>query len=461
MDYHEFLKEKEIADQPNGFDVPISKINPKLFDWQKALVRWCLIRGRSALFASTGLGKTPMQLVWADTVSKKTKGPVLVLAPLAVSEQTQQEGKKFDIDSSVCSSQSDIRQGINITNYEKLHKFDTSRFPGVVWDESSILKSFGSIRNQVVEAFRNTPYRLSCTATPSPNDWAELGHQSEALGILTYREMLSTFFINDSGDTGKWRLKGHVQDNVFWRWLASWAAVVAMPSNLGFPDDGFRLPPITYHEHIIPATGKLKRRGFFIQEVSDMTDRRRVRRDTLSVRCQAAADLINSTNDIWAVWCNLNPEGEALTKLIDGAVEVAGRHDNETKAQRMLDFANGKIKRIVTKPEIAGWGMNWQVCSKAAFVGLNDSWESLFQAIRRIWRYGQTKPVDIHIFIEEREGPVLANIKRKDAQASEMALAMADQMKDLTKREVLKASKEFDSYCPKKAMEIPVWMKTN
>lgn len=459
MDYSEFLKKKQIIDHPSGFRVRESHLNPNLFPFQKALVKWALLRGRAALFVSTGLGKTIMQLDWAEKVCKETKQPVLILAPLAVSEQTKQEGIKFGIDSTICYSNSNVTPGINITNYEKIHKFDINQFSGIVLDESSILKSFsGSIRNQIISLFSKTPYRLSCSATPAPNDYTELGNQAEFLGIMTHSEMKSTFFINDSGDTGKWRLKGHVQDNVFWKWLASWGAVVSMPSDLGFPDEGFLLPPINYHEHIIPANGNAKRRGFMIQTVTDLNDRRRVRKETIEARCRKAEELINQTDDRWLIWCHLNAEGELLSKQILGAEEVAGRHDNETKSARMLSFANGKLKRLVSKPEIAGWGMNFQVCNKAVFVGLNDSWESLFQATRRIWRFGQTKPVDIHIIIEEREGPVLANIKRKDQQAQEMAEAMSLQMKDLVRREVTKANKEFDSYLPEKTMELPIWM---
>ena len=459
--YSEFLQEKEIVDRPSGFLIPELNLNSNLFDWQKVLVKWALSRGRAAIFASTGLGKTLMQLEWANHVCRHSRKPVLILAPLAVSEQTQQEGEKFGIGSKVVHSQTEIYNGINITNYEKLHKFDPSVFSGIVIDEGSILKSFsGATRNQIINSFCKTPYRLSCTATPSPNDYTELGNQAEFLGIMTHSEMKATFFINDTSDTGTWRLKGHVQDNLFWKWISSWGAVVNMPSDLGFDDKDFILPELSYHEHIILANGKGRKRGLFLEEVSDLNDRRKVRRETIDDRCREAANLINSTDDRWLVWCNLNDEGTLLTKLIDGAVEVAGRHDNETKRDRLLGFANGKIRRLVSKPEVAGWGMNFQICHRAAFVGLNDSWESLFQATRRIWRFGQKEPVDIHIFIEEREGPVLRNIKRKDQQASEMASEMIFHMKDLVKREVFKAVKEQDSYRPEKEMRIPRWLKS-
>jgi hypothetical protein len=462
MIYSDFLEQKAILDTPSGFRVDLADLNIHLFDWQKVLVRWGLLRGRAALFEGTGLGKTLQQLEWANRVMQHTNRPVLLLAPLAVGEQSKKEGEKFGIASQTAGSSADIKgAGIYITNYEKLHRFDMSVFTGVVWDESSILKSFtGTTRNQIIQAFRNTPYRLACSATPSPNDWPELGNHAEALSILTYSEMRSTFFINDTKNTGApWRLKGHVQENIFWKWFASWAAVIGMPSDLGFSDEGFVLPPITYHEHIIPAQKGAKRRGFFLEEVGDQNSRRAVRRDTMDLRCQAAADLINSDpHTTWLIWCGLNPEGELLTELVDGAVEVAGRHKDEYKKEVLLNFAEGKIDRLVTKPDIAGWGMNFQTCHKAAFVGLNDSWESLFQAVRRIWRFGQKEPCEIHIFVEEREGPVLRNIKRKDAQAKEMGISMLKHMRDLVRKEVIQSKREQDAYAPVLIMEVPKWI---
>lgn len=458
MEYQEFLLSKQLSDTPSGFSVELDDLNSYLMLFQRAQVRWALMRGRAALFNSTGLGKTIMQLEWANQVSRKTGGPVLILSPLAVAEQTQAEGHKFGIPCRVISSKSRVGDGINILNYEKLHKIDPSVFAGVVLDEASIIKSFaGILRNQIIHAFCRTPYRLSCTATPSPNDWVELGNQSEFLGVLTQSEMKSMFFVNDAGDTGKWRLKGHVQENVFWAWLASWAAVVSMPSDLGFEDDGFVLPPLRCVEHILPAESN-GHMGFFPDYVSGLHGRRAVRRETLDARCEAAAKLINATDDRWLVWCHLNDEGELLTKLIDGAMEVAGRHKDEEKRDRLLGFADGKIRRLVTKPDIAGFGLNFQSCSKAAFVGLNDSWESMFQAVRRIWRYKQEKPCEVHFFLEEREGPILENLKRKDLQARQMSEAMAEQMKDLVRREVFKASKEQVDYNPRMRMELPQWI---
>jgi len=456
--YNKFLERKHITDQKSGFDIGLEELNLMLFDWQKAIVKWAVKKGRACLFEDCGLGKSPQQLEWANIIHKKENKPILILAPLAVSEQTKREGEKFGIEVNVCSEKSNIINGINITNYEKLHKFDLSKFVGIVLDESSILKSFtGKIRNQIIDSVKKIPYRLACTATPAPNDYMELGNHAEFLGAMNRSEMLSMFFINDTAHTGTWRLKGHVKDNIFWKWLSSWAVMITKPSDIGFDDNGFILPEIRYHEHIIKTDSKPKY-GFFTKEASTLNDRRRVRKETIEIRCKQAAELINKTDDIWVCWCNLNNEGMTLKKYINDSVEVAGRHDNEIKKKRMLDFADGKIKRIVTKPKIAGLGMNWQVCNKAFFIGLSDSWEQFYQAIRRIWRFGQEKEVDVHIIIEERERKVLMNIKRKDEQAQKMIRNMAVYMGDLMKNELLSTKRTCTDYNPDIEMEIPRWL---
>lgn len=452
--YNQFLKNKTLVDIPSGFKV--NKLNNNLFNFQTDITKWALRRGRAALFEDCGLGKTFQQLEWAHKVHKKTKGPVIILAPLAVSEQTIEEGNKFGIDVNLCNDQSDVINGINITNYERLHKFDLKSFEGVVLDESSILKNFeGKIRNQIINGFSKTPYRLACTATPSPNDYMELGNHAEFLGVMGHREMLAMFFVNDSGNTGKWRLKGHAQEKRFWEWLCSWAIMIDNPCNLGYESDGFELPPLNYHEHILPYTGKRKR--LFVELAGGLTDRRRIRKETIEKRCEYAAKLINKTDKSCVIWCGLNEESKLLASLIDDAVEITGSQDNEYKSSKMLDFAHGKIKRIVTKPKIAGFGMNWQICNQMVFVGLNDSWESLYQAIRRLWRFGQINPVDVHIVIEEREGSVLANIKRKDDQAKKMMNVMSKYTNEITKQ-MLSQKRNTTEYNPKLKMEIPKWV---
>jgi len=780
--YEEYLKKKVNVAMPSGFDTPLKKLNPMLFDWQAILTKWAIARGRAALFEDCGLGKTCQLLEWSKQIHKKEKEPILILAPLAVSEQTQREGKKFGIDVNICVNDSDVINGINITNYEKLHKFDPDRFVGIVLDEcfspdtpidvfnidnslgskyikdvtigdkiynaggidhvynickrpidravqirikgrpftcsehhpwftlhgwrfakdlqpedclmateetmrlvrgdfsskicgeqngevlrdillsemedeysrtqskstyprdsgqkgnfeikmaskrrsqsdkrngsnsqfksnvksqnnrkndsnqnsqrnisamerkkgrqrstilnpatnndrmpvkkmdsrisnffrkkatwisnllqsgcrksnsknsnrnrwgrtreqkstnyrqkerskidifrvesieileqghpelekyrdesgivyfydieaerhpsfsvngclvhnSSILKNFsGAIRNEIIGSFQKTKYRLACTATPAPNDYMELGNHSEFLGVMTRSEMLSTFFINDTDKVGHWRLKGHVKNNIFWKWMASWAIMINKPSDIGFDNSGFELPEIEYHEHIIKSDAKPTEGLLLLQTASTLDERRKVRRETVEIRCQTAADIINPTDSRWVCWVNLNPEGEAITKKVNYAKEVAGRHSNDIKIQRMIGFASGDLKRIATKPKIAGLGMNWQVCNKAAFIGLSDSWEQFYQAVRRIWRFGQKEKVDIHIFIEEREGSVLKNIRRKDKQAKLMTENMINHTKDFAKIELEQSKKTFIDYSPTKKMRLPKWI---
>jgi len=456
--YTEFLIEKEIKDKSSGFEVEIKTLNPMLFDWQKVLVRWSLIRGRAALFEDCGLGKGLQQIEWAKVVSKHEQGPVMILAPLAVAEQMVSEGEKFKTTVNLCKTQADIKDGVNVTNYEKMHKFDFSAFPGVSCDESGILKHFSSAtRNEIIEMAKIVPFRLAATATPAPNDHGELGNHAEYLGVMTRSEMLSTFFVNDTSDTGTWRLRGHVQDNIFWKWMSSWAVMMTKPSDLGYDDDGFILPAIHYHETILKSKAKPKK-GFYQTQVTDLNDRRRVRRETMDERCQAVADLVNASDEGWLVWCELNPEGELLHKLIPGSIEVAGRHSDDVKTERLMGFAKGKYRKLVTKPKIAGHGMNFQVCRNAAVVGLTDSWESMYQFVRRIWRFGQKREVNIHIFMEEREGPIIRNIREKDKRAQDMIKNMIIHTKELTRTEILSAKRENVDYFPQEKMRLPRWI---
>jgi hypothetical protein len=457
MEYQDYIKQKELIFNPVGFE-PIDKINPMLFPFQRDITIWALRKGRACMFEDCGLGKTPQQLEWSKHVSRKEKTPVLIVAPLAVSQQTKYEGVKFGIPVNICSSQSDVINGINITNYEKLHKFKGSEFCGVVLDESSILKNMnGATRNQIIEMFSITPYRLACTATPSPNDYMELGNHAEFLGIMTYSEMLSMFFVNDSSDVGKWRLKKHAEERKFWQWLCSWAVMLSKPSDLGYEQKVFDLPILQYIEHKLPTLSKNKKGlGLFTFEADSLNERLRIRKETIQVRCEETAKLINSTTDQWVVWCGLNEESNLLTKLIDGAQEIAGNTDYDLRERRMIGFARKEVYRLVTKPSIAGFGMNWQNCHKMVFVGLNDSWEQYYQATRRLWRFGQEKSVECHVVIEEREGSVLKNIKRKDVQAQHMIQSMVQQTKDLTRQEIQGTSKVTEK--SKIKMILPKWI---
>jgi hypothetical protein len=462
MKYQEFLKQKQIYFESIGFEP--DEINPKLFPFQKAIVRWALRKGRACLFEGTGCGKTIQQLEWCRQINKKENEPVLIVAPLAVSEQTKREGEKFGytkqklgIECKVITSDKDVINGINIINYEKLHKINSKRFIAVCLDECSILKNMaGVIRNKIIEAFFYTLYRLACSATPSPNDEMELGNHAEYLGVMTYTEMLSMFFVNDPSDVGQWRLKKHAKESDFWEWLCSWAVMFAHPKDIGFEQDGYDLPPLNYIEHIIPATNTGG--GFFVQKAETLSERLRVRRETIKVRCEKAAEIVNSDNDQWIIWCGLNGESELLAKLINDGKEVTGSQSNETKAKYMLRFSEGKVKRLISKAGICGHGMNWQNCNKIIYVGLNDSFEQLFQSTRRVWRFGQKRPVEAHIVIEEREGKVLENVKRKDRMAQSMLRNMVKYTVDITRHNLGEKISGTKKYEAEERMVLPGWI---
>lgn len=423
--YTEFLIRKAIVDLPTGL-----KYVPPLFSgldpFQRDITGWALKRGRAAIFADCGMGKTWMQLEWA----KHIPGDGLILAPLAVAAQTVDEGKKLGIDVTLCRTQKDARPGINIANYEMLEHFDARQFSKVVLDESSILKSYdGATRTAIIDAFRAVPYRLACTATPSPNDYMELGNHAEFLGVMTRAEMLAMFFVHDGGETSQWRLKGHAEAD-FWRWVCSWAVMIRKPSDLGYDDARYILPPLKMHEVVVRSEGATEGMLFAMPAVT-LQERIAARRDTVGPRVAECAAKVNKTKGLWVVWCNLNTESYALAKAINGAVEVHGSMTNEQKENALRGFANGEIRVIITKPSIAGFGMNWQHCANMAFVGLNDSFEQLYQAIRRCWRFGQKKEVNVYLITADTEGAVLDNVRRKEADAERMAQEMLKHMKDI------------------------------
>ncbi len=432
MNYSDFLKSKEVVDRSTGF-CP-GDLSPMLFDFQTAIVRWACKRGRAAIFADCGLGKTPMQLSWAEQVCNHTGSPVLILAPLAVSKQTQREGSKFGINVTVCESQDYVVNGINVTNYEKLHKFDPSSFSGIVLDESSILKSYtGKFRNYIIESFARTPFKLACTATPAPNDFVELGNHSEFLNVLTRPEMLSMFFINDTSDVGTWRLKGHGQEK-FWQWICSWAVMLSKPSELGFDDNGFILPPLNIQEHVIefgkPLPGQL-----FSKKAETLAERRDARRESIDEKAEIIKNLTDNSEP-WIVWCDLNRESETISKAIPDAVEVTGSQDDEVKENLLMGFIKGDHRILVTKPKLAGFGLNLQHCHNVIFAGLSDSYEAFYQAIRRCWRFGQRSDVRCHIITTDIEGNIVDNVKRKEVDALRMRAEMINHMKDISSEEI-------------------------
>lgn len=459
MNYSAFVEGKLLAVPPVGITNP-GDLMPGLFPHQRDLVNWALRRGRAAIFADTGLGKTRMQVAWADVVRRETGGDVLILAPLAVAQQTVAEAAECGVTVTHAHDDSEVRPGINITNYDRLHKFDASRFVGVVLDESSVIKHHTSKTLQaLLDAFSRTPYRLCATATPAPNDWTELGTHAEFLGIRSRAEMLAEFFVHDGGDTQTWRLKGHARD-IFWRWVASWGVMLRSPADLGYDASAYKLPPLTIHQHTVESEHDPAETGFlFAMEALDLMARRDARKGSLVARVAACAEKVNASDEPWVIWCDLNAEGDALRAAIPDAVEIRGADDEATKEQRLMDFAAGRIRVLVTKASITGWGLNWQHCRNVAFVGVTDSWEAYYQAVRRCYRFGQKHEVHVHIFASEQEGSVVANLKRKEADAKAMGDALASEVIDSVRDELMGQGRESNDYTPRKAMNLPNFLR--
>jgi hypothetical protein len=413
-----------------------------LFDFQTSLVDWALRKGKAAIFADCGLGKTPMQLVWAENVVRKTNRPVLILTPLAVSAQTIREGDKFGIE--VRRSQDGTAQpGITVTNYERLNRFAASDFAGVVCDESSILKSFdGVYRAEITEFMRRAPYRLLCTATAAPNDYVELGTSSEALGELGAMDMMNRFFKNDQNTSDRrhfhgrfsgsqlegrgWRFKGHAEIP-FWRWVCSWARSIRRPSDLGFADDKFILPELVEREHVVESRS-LAPGALFTLPAVGLHEQREERRRTIAERCEKTAELVTGPDQA-IVWCHLNDEGDMLSRLIPDSVEISGHDEDEKKEEAFLAFAAGKIRVLVTKPKIGAWGLNFQNCAHVLFFP-SHSFESYYQAVRRCWRFGQTRPVVVDVVATEGDKDVMKNLQRKARAADRMFSRLVEQMND-------------------------------
>jgi DNA modification methylase len=443
MDYEKFIKQKRRIEVATGHNP--SDLNEHLFDFQHAIVTWAVRRGRAAIFADTGLGKTLMQLSWADEIASHTGGIVLILAPLAVSEQTIEQGSTFGIEvRRVPNGSTPDSPGVWITNYERMDHIDFDSLHGLVLDESSILKSHdGKTRQRIINAAQRIPYRLSCTATPSPNDFEELGNQCEFLGVMTRTEMLATYFVNDTGDTGTWILKGWGQSR-FWEWMGSWAVVLRNPSDIGFDGSRYILPAPEYIEHVVETeqSGDL-----FAKPAQTLAERRKAQRDSIESRCKALADVVNADqSEPWLIWCHLNDEAEMLQQLIPGSVNVQGSDKPEDKAARMMDFSHGNLRVLISKPKICGFGMNWQHCARMAFVGLDDSFEKFYQAVRRCYRFGQNRNVLVHLFTAENEGQILQNLKRKELQHHEMSEKMIAHMKDIMNTELQGQVNIVDEY---------------
>jgi hypothetical protein len=457
--YEQFIAAKSAQVDRAGI-IP-AHLPSALRPFQRDIVTWALGRGRSAIFAGTGLGKTFQQLSWADAVAKETRRDVLVLAPLAVAHQTVQEAEKFNIDAVAYSAdQDEAKTRIVVTNYDRIDNFDPGHFGGIVLDESSIIKAHDSkTRKKLIDFAKDIEFRLPCTATPAPNDYVELGNHAEFLGVCSAKEMLATWFVHDgsmkatnvknygSKPVDEWRLKGHAEQE-FWAWLSSWSVMLRHPRELGYDEPGYDLPPLN-KEFITVASD--------LPVARTLSERLRARRDSTEDRVRTAADLVNSMPDRpWLVWCNSNAESEMLTSLIREAVEVRGSHDPEIKTQRLMGFVNGSVRVLVSKPSIAGWGMNFQRCADMVFVGLNDSFEQLFQAIRRCWRFGQVSPVNAWFIASTAEGAVVENLAAKEAAAEYMAEQMSRHTRDLMTRTVrgLRAPAPHQ-----KPITIPSWLR--
>ena len=459
LTYSDFVANKLQFIPPSGME-NVPALHPTLYPHQRDLTRWALQRGRAALFADTGLGKTAMQLEWAARIVESQAMRVIILAPLAVAAQTVAEGKRLGIEVNECRDGSEVRSGITITNYERLHRFAPAMFGGVVLDESSIIKHHDAKTLRILlDSFAQTPWKLCATATPAPNDYTELGTHAEFLGICTRAEMLSEFFTHDGGETQTWRLKKHARAE-YWRWVASWAALVQKPSDLGYSDDGYALPPYTVHQHVIEipqdevlATGQL-----FAFEAQTLMERRQARKGTINQRVAAVAEMVNADRQPWIVWCDLNAESEALTAAIPDAVEVRGSQTIDDKEKRLRAFASGQTRVLVTKPSIAGFGLNWQHCARVAFVGVTDSWEAYYQAVRRCWRFGQSKHVAVHIFSSELEGAVVANLARKEKDAALMSAELSAMTAEVVRENVAGSRRSTNIYNPNQQMENPAWL---
>ena len=454
MTYEEFLKAKDTERIESGFEVDPKKINKALFPFQRDIVAWALKKGKAAIFSDCGTGKTFMQLEFANQVCKHTKGNALIVAPLSVVEQTKKEGEKFGIKVTVCRTGEDVKKGINITNYEMLEHFTARDFICVVLDESSILKSFtSSTRNLLIDMFQMTAYRLACTATPSPNDHSEIGNHSEFLGIMSRTEMLATYFIHDGGNTSAWRLKGHGEKK-FWEWVATWAVCVRNPADLGYSSEGYNLPELNMIEHITASEPDEYER--VAHRAETLSERREARKKSLDDRIQITKELVENSDDNWLVWCDYNAESESLHRAIEGSIEVQGKDSPDYKAETALSFAEGKIKTLISKPSIYGFGMNFQNCHEVVFCGISDSYEQFYQAIRRCWRYGQEHSVNVHIILSEAELNVLENIKQKQNQMDELQNNMVALMHDVTMSEIKHTTRIVADYKPKYELKISI-----
>jgi hypothetical protein len=454
-EYHDLIARKKIAPKAVGF-APKS-LHASMKPHQAHSVDFALRAGRAALFLDTGLGKTFCALEWGREVVERTNKPVLMLAPLAVGHQHQREAEHWGIEAKYVRGDASMsRPAVWITNYEQLAHVDTDQFAGIILDESSILKSFtGKTTRELITRFAATPYRLACTATPAPNDHSELGNHAEFLGVMRREDMLVRWFLHDSADTGEWRLKKSAV-NDFWSWVASWSRMVGKPSDLGFSNDGYDLAALNLHNHIIDADRTDDTQGLLFR-IPDMsaTSMHSEKRRTVDDRAEALAALVSAEpSEPWVIWCDTDYEADALTRFLPDFMDVRGSHKAEVKEERLVAFSTGAARGIITKPSIAGFGLNWQHCRRVGFVGLSFSYESFYQAVRRCWRFGQTSPVDCHVVMADTERAIYDAISRKRGDHETMKAQMMQAMSRASM-----AREVSIPYQPEKKAELPAWMK--
>jgi len=458
-DYYNFLQNKTQLSGKYGFD-PI--ILPEfLFDFQKSLIEWSLQKGRAAIFADCGLGKSPMELIWAQNIVEKTNGNVLFLTPIAVGIQMQKEADKFGVEAHR-SRDGEIHGKITITNYEMLHHFNPCDFAGMICDESSILKNFnGKYKHEINIFMRKIPYRLLATATAAPNDFIELGTSSEALGYLGYMDMLGKFFKNDQNNCAtnkrgrfteetKWRLKGHAHKS-FWRWVTSWARATRKPSDIGFSDNNYHLPKLIEIDHLVDCNGRFIDGVLpgFEMPAHGLKEQRDERRSTIKYRCEKSAEIISNKRGFSVAWCNLNDEGDLLEQIIPDSIQISGKDSDDAKEEKLVAFSTGQIKKLIIKPKIGAFGLNWQHCNHMTIFPTH-SYEQYYQAVRRAWRFGQKKPVTIDMIYTKGDENVIGNFKRKQKQADEMFDKLVVEMNNSLH---INHVKTFD-----KKMEVPSWL---
>lgn len=460
--YTTFLQQKHPKPVYTGFDCERHVLNPMLFAWQQTIVRWALKLGRAALFEECGLGKTFQQLEWAKQVAQHTTGRVLIVAPLGVAFQTVEEAQKLGIDLRYCRTQTeaDAAEPVVITNYDSLKNFNAEQFAGVVLDESSILKAYsGKTKHMILSMFAQTPFKLACTATPSPNDVLELGNHAEFLGLMPSSEMLARWFINDSMRSGNYRLKKHAEKD-FWAWVTSWAVCISTPSDLGdYADDGFLLPALqVVEERIDLDVERMFEKGQMVPIGKlSATEIWAEKRATLQSRCERAAAIVaQSPNEPWIIWVETNDEADMLSRLISDAIEVRGNHTPNVKEAKLKAFSRGDARIIITKLDIAGFGMNWQHCGKQMFISATYSFERLYQGLRRSLRYGRTQPVTAYLIFAESEGALIDTLYAKQAQHTTMMGSMRHAMREhgLYRSD----TRTLTHYQPVVQMQLPRWL---